>query len=658
MTLQVIGPPLFECDASGRRKSHIGTIFPDRGTLVTLPGIHATQRLAFIDWLNEQRWLQGRPQLAEAEEEAEFARSVDLIFEEDQVLIRPDPAQMGLAFTADELLATLVSKRRIRFLFLMDPKVRDALKVHGERWRISPMPRSRDDMRHLIESSKISIRELPLYYYNRFLGTRYVTYTEFAQLGSLEPVLLVRQLAEIAEHSVQRNRAGHLEVAFFGVEAGRFGAGDFRGIDFAGLPAGDLRQRYQELLDRFHDACEPDLLQDDPGAEVWCNRMLSALISQRDQTITQEVLQALSPEFFMQVEWLPGGRFEESEFVPDPIFDEADDHPEDENLLRLCDPLVRGFIFNLIREYGGLDYVNVGRIPQSLSKRQLPQGGRRAVYLAEVMIHGAREPLVRFIRFQKWGIRERLDEGKPLLAAILESEEYTDYVLDRRLGVMQLGMHVPPSMSLRRTRERYFGANRELHGQFIPVVYFEREYLRGLATDKLPRSVYQRPGYAERLAALLGRAAAGNMICGRATEPTKRIMFDDGDEVVVEDPVSGLPVELMICDPSGAFADYQRSLLEVAEDYAQPVNGRLDRVPDPGRFAAAYLQALGDEFRRLQGDYRKRRRPFEALFKHYEDEHAGSFTFRWSCVLRRLDSTDVDALVAAIRKRISLPAGS
>jgi hypothetical protein len=67
---------------------------------------------------------------------------------------------------------------------------------------------------------------------------------------------------------------------------------------------------------------------------------------------------------------------------------------------------------------------------------------------------------------------------------------------------------------------------------------------------------------------------------------------------------------------------------------------------------------LGDEFRRLQGDYRKRRRPFEALFKHYEDEHAGSFTFRWSCVLRRLDSTDVDALVAAIRKRISLPAGS
>jgi hypothetical protein len=216
--------------------------------------------------------------------------------------------------------------------------------------------------------------------------------------------------------------------------------------------------------------------------------MLSALISQRDQTITQEVLQALSPEFFMQVEWLPGGRFEESEFVPDPIFDEADDHPEDENLLRLCDPLVRGFIFNLIREYGGLDYVNVGRIPQSLSKRQLPQGGRRAVYLAEVMIHGAREPLVRFIRFQKWGIRERLDEGKPLLAAILESEEYTDYVLDRRLGVMQLGMHVPPSMSLRRTRERYFGANRELHGQFIPVVYFEREYLRGLATDRLRRA--------------------------------------------------------------------------------------------------------------------------------------------------------------------------
>ena len=50
--------------------------------------------------------------------------------------------------------------------------------------------------------------------------------------------------------------------------------------------------------------------------------MLSALLSQRDQTITEDVLRDLSPEFFMQVEWLPGGWFEEGEFILDPLYDE------------------------------------------------------------------------------------------------------------------------------------------------------------------------------------------------------------------------------------------------------------------------------------------------------------------------------------------------
>jgi hypothetical protein len=655
MALQVIGPPLFECDANGRRKSHIGSIFPSRNVLITLPGIHAAQRLAMIDWLNDQRRAEGRPPLTGAEEEAEFTSSVDLIIEADEVLIRPAPDQMDLAFAADELLQTLVSKRSVRFLFLMDSKVRDALKARGERWRISPMPRSREDMRRLIADSKVSIREQPIYYYNRFIGTRYVTYAEFAALGRLEPAALARQLAEIATYCVQRNRLGLPEVAFFGVEAARFGSADCPDIGWTTLAEKELRGCYEELRDRFRDACGPDFLQDDPIAEVWCNQMLSALISQRDQPITHEVLRALSPEFFMQVEWLPGGRFEQGEFVPDPVFEEIDAHPQDEDLLRLCDPLVRGFIFNFIREYGSLDYVNVGRIPQSLSKRRVAQGGRRGVYLGEVMVHGAAEPMVRFIRFQKWGVHEHLDEGKPLLVALLASDEYTDYVQDRRLGVLQLGMHLPPNQSLRRTRERYFGANQELRGQSIPVVYFERDYLRGLATDKLPRSVYQRPGYAERLAALLGRAAAANMICGRATEVGKQVLFDDGDEVVVEDRATGLPAELLVSDPSGAFADYQRPLVEVAEDYARPVNARLAQVPDPAGFAATYLQAMGDEFRRIQGDYRKRHRSFDALFKHYEDEHPGSFTSRWGSVLHRLDATEVDALVAAIRDHFCLP---
>ena len=655
MAIEVIGPHPFESDATGRQKTRIGTAFPFWRTLVTLPGIHATQRLAFVDRLNESHRAAGQPPLTPDEEEAVYARSVDLVFETDHILIRPDPEHMELAFEADEMLAELVSKRDIRFLFVMDAKVRDAIKARGECWRISPLPQSSEDMQRLIENSKVAIKEQPIYFYNRFTGSRYVTCAEFSRLENLEAGSLARQLQEIAVHCDCRNREGSPEVEFFAVDPQRFGTKNLTHGDFTSLAEADLRRRFQELRVRFCEAVGPDFQQDDPRLEVWRNRMISALISQRDRSITEDVLRDLSPEFFMQVEWLPGGRFEEGEFIFDPIFDEAEDHPHDEKLQRLCDPLVEGFIFNLIRDYVDLEYVNIGRIPQSLSKRQLLLGGRWSVYLAELKVRGASAPIVRFIRFQKWGIRERLDEGKPLLQAILESEEYTDYVLDRRLGTLQLGMNVPPGLSLRRTRERYTGVNRDFHGQLIPVIYFERDYQNGLATDKLPLSKYLRPGYAERLAGLLGRAAAANIIVGRAVERTKQVMFDDGDEVLMEDPATGLPAILIVSDPTGAFSDYRRDLLDVAAEYARPVNVRAGKVAKPREFADTYLQAFREEFLRIQGDYRKRRRAFDTLFKHSTYDTGGSFAYRWECVLRRLNQTDIDALVEGIRRQIKLP---
>ena len=655
MAIEVIGPNPFERDATGRQRTRIGTVFPFWRTLVTLPGVHATQRLAFVDRLNESHRAAGQPPLTPAEEEAVYARSVELVFETDHILIRPDPEHMELAFEADELLAELVSKRDIRFLFVMNSKVRDAIKARGECWRISPLPQSPEDMRRLIENSKVAIKEQPIYFYNRFTGSRYVTCAEFARLENLDAGSLARQLQEIAVHCARRNREGSPEVEFFAVDPQRFGAKNLPRVDFTSLAEADLRRCFQELRARFCDAVGPDFRQDDSRVEVWRNRMLSALISQRDRSITEDVLRDLSPEFFMQVEWLPGGRFEEGEFVFDPVFDEADDHPHDEKLQRLCDPLVEGFIFNLIREYGELEYVNIGRVSQSLSRRQLLPGTRRSVYLAELKGRVMTAPVVRFIRFQKWGVRERLDEGKDLLQAILGSEEYTDYVLDRRLGVQQLGMRLPQGISLRRTREVYTGKNQAIVGQIIPVVYFERDYLNGQATDKLPLSRYHNGDYAWRLAQLLGRAAAVNIICGRATEHPMQVMFDDGDEVIMEDPATGLPAGLIVSDPTGAFSDYQRSLLDAAAEYARPVNVRAGRVARPREFADTYLQAFREEFLRIQGDYRKRRRAFDTLFKHGNYDTGGSFAYRWECVLRRLDQTDIDALVEGIRRQVKVP---
>jgi hypothetical protein len=276
------------------------------------------------------------------------------------------------------------------------------------------------------------------------------------------------------------------------------------------------------------------------------------------------------------------------------------------------------------------------------------------VYLAQLKLHGAAAPLVRLIRMQKWGIRERLDEGKPLLQAMLETEEYTDYILDRRLALRQLGMNLPGRIRILRTHETYRGSNREVHGRTIPVMGLERDYLAGLATDKVPAARYLKEGYAERLALLLGRAAATNLIVGRALAQTLQAMFDDGDEILKEDPASGLPAEIVLSDPTGSFADYQRSLLEMAGDYARPVNQRAGKVPHLRAFAETYLRALGERFVHLQAEYRKRHRAFDTLFKHCHYDLAGSFAYRWECVLRRLDETDAEALVQAVRAQIEV----
>jgi len=203
---------------------------------------------------------------------------------------------------------------------------------------------------------------------------------------------------------------------------------------------------------------------------------------------------------------------------------------------------------------------------------------------------------------------------------------------------------------MRRLNEVYQGKNERYRGQLIRTTYFEREYLPGIATDKLPLDRYARPGYALKLAELMGHTAASGLIVGRSLNGI-RPTFDDGDEVVCEG-VHGLPVDLLLGDHSGAFTEYKRALETFAADYAQAVNVREHLVPEPREFAGAYLDAFGKQFFHIQGDYRKRRRGFDTLFKHCKYDPAGSFAYGWDCVLRRLDHTDGNALVAEVRKHV------
>jgi len=84
---------------------------------------------------------------------------------------------------------------------------------------------------------------------------------------------------------------------------------------------------------------------------------------------------------------------------------------------------------------------------------------------------------------------------------------------------------------------------------------------------------------------------------------------------------------------------------------ASVVNKRDTILPDPIALRGV-LASFRLQFLHIQGDYRKRRRAFDTLFKHCRYDRAASFAYRWECTLRRLEETDADSLLKAIRKNI------
>ena len=643
MSIRIIGEHPLARTPEGRLFSRIGTVFPRSRTLVTLPGIHATQRVAYVEALNAKRRRDALPDLTEEEEMSEWQHSVDLIMEEDAILIRPDPENMPLAFEADELLQELVSKIQIKYLNLFNEKVRSAIKQRGENWRIAPVPYSPDEMTHMIASARIPIGGRSIYYYSRDLGTRFLTYQQFCELGSLPEDELKAHLLEIRSFSGRYNRLGNPEIGFFATGQA-FGHASFPTCDPNHPPEGGMKACFEHIRERFQKAVPPELQEDNPDNPEWRNLLFAALLGRKDIEQAEELVLGMSSEFFMQIEWLPGGRIEEGELMFDSIFEEADRTDASPALRSLCDHKARGFIFNFMREFGDIEHVNVGRVIGSLSRRKTSTG-RRDVYVAEIKQAGNPRPFVRILRIQKWGIREHLDEGKELLPAIMQAEEYTEYILDRRLGCRQLGMNLPPRISTRKISEHYFGGR--YWGQRIWSTYFERDYVAGIATDKIPRSRFQNRDYALRFARLLGTAAASNIIVGRLNL-SNTVLFDDGDEVLLEDE-AGLPLEIIVSDHTGTFTDYTSELTVFADAYANPIRRRLAFFSHPREVIEAYLDAFQARFRHMQQDYHLRKRAFETLFKHRPRDEGGSLAYRWERILDRLNRTNPATVAAAIR---------
>lgn len=640
-----LGDPLFSRGPDGKPKSLIATAFPHYDTLVTLPTIHALQIEAFVDARKQQRVAEGA-ELTKEEEKEIRNDAVPLVIDGDFVQIRPDPDDMPLAFRADKLLQKEVSKRQIKYLNVFNEKVRDALKRRGELYRIARLPTSRDEMKDQLLRAKTALGGQPIYYFNATTGTRVLTCHEFARLGDLDGPQLRQHLAEICKFSARSNAKHHAEVTFYMADDS-FTAESFAGYDFAAMEEKDLRAVFEDLRRRFQCAVPPEFREDNLDHGSWRHHMFSALVTETDEVLQEEVLLSLSPEFFMQIRWLPGGRIRNGDLVFDEVFQEELHDP--------CAQNAREFLYNLVRGHEDLEYVNIGLVVNSLSRR--PQcEGRREVYVAVIKRRAEASESVSVIRLQKWGVREHLNDGFSEPYAMYKSDEYTEYILDRRFACRYLGMNVLRGIHARKICERYSASWTGPRGIMIWSPYFERAYVYGIATDKMPRPLFEDPEFCQRFARLLGRAAASDIITGRC-DMNGNCLFDDGDEIVIQDE-DGMPDKIILAEQPGTFRDFRRPLPALAAAYADPVNRRRDWLANPGEFARVYLEAFVERFACIQDKYRKRRKAFDTLFQNRPYNTEGSFAYRWEQVLKRLDQTDPLELAKLIQANIRLRVGS
>ena len=636
--IRFVGEPLLGCRNAKGDASMLGiaTVFPQAGVVVTLPGIHATQRQAYTDYVDGERIARNMPPLTEEQRVEIWLESVDLLMEGDVVLIRPDPARMDLALAADELLQQELPPQRIRFLFVNNPTVREAIYHRGEAWRIQPLPRSDEEIADLIITSRVGVGGRPIYYYSTYCGTRVLTYTEFVELGKMGTAELKLHLAEIAELSRRRNRRGVVELTLFMCN---LPADSLLPTNVATLDDAALRALHTDACSRLAAATPAPYQRDNPQDADWRNQMYRALVAPTLRTVADEDLLGLGDEYYMRIHWLSGARMED-----DGVSVETASHEDEAN-----DATVHELMCNIIRDYAGIAYLNIGRVVRSLSRR-VATGGRREVYVVQFRPRGGEIDELHIIRFHKWGVKERLDEGKPMLQAMRESDEYSDYILDRRLACQQLGMNLTGRVWTRKIQEPYHGLRHEEEGTIIWSPYLQREYVAGVATDKISRGLLSDGMFAMRLARAMGRAAAVNLIVGRAS-PTHKVVFDDGDELLVTDH-AGKVDRIVVADPTGAFTNFETKLEADAPAYAAPVRERQPFVADWQSFAAAYLESFVERFQQIQASYRRHPEAFDKMFHHRRRDPAGNLAHRWAMVLARLQAADPIHLADLIRAAI------
>lgn len=628
----ILGPDFFTVDSEGKSLSPIASVFPKYATIVTGRGIHAMQAAMMVEFLRKHFSETGRGDLSGEEEAEVYQNAVSLLVRDSIVLIRSEPGDMDRIFAADEILQRLLPKERIQFTGIHLPEVRKTVRFHGESWRISPPPRSIREIDDYIRSNQVHVHTNTLFYHNPPRGGRFLTYREFMRIRPLirenrEEAL--ERLREIVHLTRLTNNQGARELSFF-------------------LPIGkdlstDLLERLICLLERtcscepfneaenlfdlfaasYAEVAGPELTTDGEDCTVWRTTMFCRLYDINENMVEEWTL-GLSPEFRLNVRWLPGARIIDHQLLFEPNAEHR----------------IRSLITHFWQTWTNLVSVNVGRVEAAQTDRDRA-GEQREVYLVVLGLADGTEN-IRLVRMMKWDVMHRIKIGIPLNQAVAMTFEYRDYIFDRLKAATALDVCIPSFTEIR--------LEEEPHGLgVIPVFFFDRRYVSGMATDKIPSAQYGRQGFIVRLARLLGVAAATSLVLGRASPRTGQIYFDDGDEVIQFD-AEGFPVKLIITETTGSFTNWSTPISTILPCCLEHLAGHLIKAQEKGisheeltAATEAFADGLITEIDRMQCLLKTPSSRLRALFEDRSQE-PGGIRCRWEGVLNRLEMTDTAEL--------------
>ena len=632
MGITFIGPDFFATDEKGDLLSPIASVFPKYRTVVCVRGIHAYHVSIMLELLKR-----GSPPCKDPRQIEEFEidtclDAVSLLFRDSIILVRSDPADMEHIFAADQILQSFFPKERIQFTGVHIPEIRRQLRRKGESWRISPTPRSVEEICSHVLASKVQVSTGLTVYYNAPTGGRFLTYDELVRIRPLlqdDRTEALARLREILNLLQRTNNRGIRELSFF-LPAGA--CVDFTDLErvvslLEVLPASEDAIIVQTAFDRFAShfaqSAGPELLAEDCDNPVWRTTMFCRLFDIEEEAVEERALR-LSPEFHLNVKWLPGASIIGDEVKFDPWVHDR----------------VKGLISHFWEKSGGLFSINVGRLEESQSTREV-SGEEREVYLVVMTTRDERDS-IRILRLMKWDVLYRIKMGIPLDQAIAETLRYRDYVYDRLYAAAKLGFPIL-SYSDIRLDEQVPGLG------LIPSFFFERQYIAGIVTDKIPISCYRNPNFIESLSGLLGETAAFSLTLGRSSPRTGKIFYDDGDEVIQLDSRS-VPTRLIMIETTGSFTDWTTPMPAMLPQCLARFRAHLEKairsdVPlqQIKRSVAVFAEALCNKLNEIKEIALDPSSDVRSLFDDRAMEQGG-IRDRWEGIIHRLETTDVKEL--------------